>query len=541
MKIFEKIKDDFYIKTIIKSWLFLCVAYSFIIFQFIWGNHDWNYLIRKVNLSSGFFEARYSIHLFQLLFFDGNILPVMMFVLTLLVISIFVTVSLLYLGADKKDCRWLIATVLIGVLPYNYVMLYYFYTSFSVYVWALVGVLGLICVEQQFKWYKFLFVSIVMFLVLGSYPPIIAMLLVLFVAKRICCFLDDEQNFTDIIKSFAILGAELILGYLFFKLVVFVLEDKEYINTEMYNLQVVSFMQIVKNIFIEIWKSIESIWNIKNILGWQYVAFLSLTIFSSVLFVLFKTKNKLIMTLLLLAIFVASRFSFIVSSNSYIAEYRVQYWGILGITIFSFAILLKINALWQKNIFYVLSIVFICLFIKTGFDIQKTMVSIYKSEIRVQNNIYDRISKHPNFDIRNKYQGMSFGYPLFWKHFCNGDCENFNNEALSAINLPLTVVSNLFWDKPFNPIYLNEGIMESFIWTGVNVDYRSDKDRSILFSTKEEISKIRNWMYVDAKVYPNNNSIYIDDKQIILYLQELDFYKNREKFLYHLKQQKKAL
>ena len=194
MKILSHFKDRFYIKAILESWLALCVAYSFLIFQFIWGNHDWGHIVNKVNLSSSFFEARYSIHLFQLLFFDGNILPVIMFVLTLLAITVMSVIGLLYLGVSKIDTRYVLTIFLIGILPYNYIMIYYFYTSFSVYFWAVIGILALIYAEHSAKWYKVLGVSVILFLILGSYPPIISMLLVLFMAKRLCDFIDNKQN-----------------------------------------------------------------------------------------------------------------------------------------------------------------------------------------------------------------------------------------------------------------------------------------------------------------------------------------------------------
>ena len=428
---------------------------------------------------------------------------------------------------------------LIGILPYNYIMIYYFYTSFSVYFWAVIGILALIYAEHSAKWYKVLGVSVILFLILGSYPPIISMLLVLFMAKRLCDFIDNKQNFRAIVKDCFVFAVELFIAGMLFKITMFLLEKNNFLNSSMYNLQLVSFNQIFQNVFLEILKSLKCIFSIKSILGWQYVCFFAFLIFSAVLFVLFKGKNKFIALILLLGIFIASRFSFIVSSNSYIAEYRVQYWGILGITIFSFAMLLKMNTLWKKNLFYVLGVIFVCLFIKTGFDAQKTMVSIFKSELRLHNTMFDRISSHPKFDSSKSYYSMNFGYPLSWKHFCKEGCKNFNNESLSAVVLPFDLIPTLFWDRGYNPIYLKSGIMGNSLWFVFNREFLYDRiSNKDMYISDSNIDEIRKWLYMDAKMYPHKDSLYIDDKNIIFVMNGLDFYKYREKFISHLKEKK---
>ena len=53
----------FYLKAFLISFSIISIVYSFMIFQFWWGNHDWEFLKDGILLKDGFFEARYAQHL----------------------------------------------------------------------------------------------------------------------------------------------------------------------------------------------------------------------------------------------------------------------------------------------------------------------------------------------------------------------------------------------------------------------------------------------------------------------------------------------
>ena len=44
----------------------------------------------------------------------------------------------------------------------------------------------------------------------------------------------------------------------------------------------------------------------------------------------------------------------------------------------------------------------------------------------------------------------------------------------------------------------------------------------------ENMENIRYWLYTSARPYPHENSIYIDDKYLLLILESYDFYNYRE-------------
>ena len=154
------------VKTISISLGLMMVLYFYMLCNFWWGNHDWGYLLSGASVESGLFEARYSQHLFTLWTLDGHILPVLSF---------------------------LMGFVCIGAIAHIFALFYYVYLFFPFMVWSLVGVLGLYFFEGKCRVYKFLGAVFLYVMVLGSYPPNLAFVFVLFVAKRLFLFEEEKE------------------------------------------------------------------------------------------------------------------------------------------------------------------------------------------------------------------------------------------------------------------------------------------------------------------------------------------------------------
>ena len=77
-----------YARMLLISMGLMSVVYFYMFCNFWWGNHDWGYLKDGASIESGLFEARYSQHLFTLLFLDGHILPIITYLLGFLCISV---------------------------------------------------------------------------------------------------------------------------------------------------------------------------------------------------------------------------------------------------------------------------------------------------------------------------------------------------------------------------------------------------------------------------------------------------------------------
>ena len=73
----QTIKNKTELKLGLCAFIFLCLAFSPLLINFIWGNHDWVPMMQGNKLSAGLIEGRFSQFFLQTLLFSGNILPIL--------------------------------------------------------------------------------------------------------------------------------------------------------------------------------------------------------------------------------------------------------------------------------------------------------------------------------------------------------------------------------------------------------------------------------------------------------------------------------
>ncbi|MBO5441480.1 MAG: hypothetical protein J6A09_02810, partial [Alphaproteobacteria bacterium] len=122
------------LRTFFKVWGSLNIVYAYMVFNFFWGNHDWDFLKDGVKLSSGFFEGRFSQHIFSYFLFDGYILPVVTYFLSFAALVGLAFVIGRYLEIPQKMWGWL--ALFIGLNPHTFVLFYYFYLLLPFICWA---------------------------------------------------------------------------------------------------------------------------------------------------------------------------------------------------------------------------------------------------------------------------------------------------------------------------------------------------------------------------------------------------------------------
>ena len=114
----------------------LCLCFSPLLVNFIWGNHDWLPLIHGNPLLSGLIEGRFSQYILLNLLLGGKILPV----LNILLGFIFYTAALflLYRHFFAFSVRPAIAALFLSAaaeLPFAAELLYFHFITFSLLSW----------------------------------------------------------------------------------------------------------------------------------------------------------------------------------------------------------------------------------------------------------------------------------------------------------------------------------------------------------------------------------------------------------------------
>ncbi|MBR1373575.1 hypothetical protein IJ556_03885 [bacterium] len=526
--------DDkiFYFKAFILSFGIIFTVYSFMMFQFWWGNHDWSYLIHGLRIGDTFFEARYSQLMPMVLLLQGQILPPLLFILTFLLLSLLGLLLGKYLSLPQQKIYYVLFILLLALSPYTPILFYYVFIMFSLLFWGCVGVSLLFLTGRPYHLGKFLIGCLGFFILLGSYPPILALVLSVFVGKLLKNYLLSRQSFLQIMMDGAFLVAQLIFAVIGYRIAYIFLTSLGYLNTQMYNLSVRSLSDIFYQFLPEIFAPMSQVVYLYNSLGLVYVLFYSIVLVGALWRIFFMAKNKIIAVFLVLVLFLLARLPFVLSASAYYATFRVNWWGNAGILAVCLSLIFETKQKFLRNTILFLSALFLFNFIKTDYEIQKVQYLAFKTERLFQKRVEERLFTFTDFNLANDYSTLNFGYPNFHHRFCYLGCRGFDNELMSATVLPADFGTAIFWDEIKSPVVARYGIWNNRLWF-VADPHLKNLQQPI---TAENLYNLRRWMYMKAKKYPSSEGIFIDNKMIVFYFDDIFFNKNREMALHHLGQ-----
>ena len=513
------------VKTISISLGLMMVLYFYMLCNFWWGNHDWGYLLSGASVESGLFEARYSQHLFTLWTLDGHILPVLSFLMGFICIGAIAVSVGKYLKIESK--YWWVIALFIGANPHIFALFYYVYLFFPFMVWSLVGVLGLYFFEGKCRVYKFLGAVFLYVMVLGSYPPNLAFVFVLFVAKRLFLFEEEKENIKIIIYKFLYFFAVFGVAIFVYKMICAYLIKMQMVNLDMYNIKMRGALDMIKSIPYELKMSVWQFFEMFSFMKQGYVLGLSSIVALGMYVVIKKAKNKWFTGMLILGMLIASRFAFLVSLHPEYAVYRLMYWGRLGVYIVFLAVLMKQKDIWVKNVLGMLLVFIMSLFVVSNLEIQKVQNMGFISGRLYQKRLLDTVLYNDNFKFDGDYISLNFGQPNFRSRFYK---DEYNTGEVVGLNLvfEFDVANYLFWEEKVSPVIIGAGISGRSV---LRVD-RGGKDKwhnpDYWTNNPSNMENIRFWLYTKAKPYPSFDSVYVDDKYLLLVLDKLTFNKHKE-------------
>ena len=517
----QKILNNFYIKVLIKGWGICCLIWSFMILQFWWGNHDWEFLKYGISLTDGFFEARFSIHLFYVIFLCGQIIPVLMQILSLGGIAGMSVLSGIYLKLPRKESNFLLFILMIGIMPYTAILFYYAHYTFSLALWGVVSVCLLFFMDTPYKLWKFLLGVFLIVLLLGSYPPVIALTLVLFVGKQIQSYVLEQENFKNIFHR----GIFLFFVFFIAAIVYLCIFKSFFSHVGMYNTRFDFWEGLIKRLIFEFFAFFTDIADFYKFGGWAFIFLfiVSLAVFFCFLFK--KSTNKILFLVMFVGLILVSKIAFLLSEAAYIARYRVYYWGIAGFLMVMFCTVLQHNKRCVGNLYLSLVCATIFLFVNIDFEIQKLQYLGFRAERVFHKRLVENITLRSNYQNERKYVTLSVGYPDFRHRYCVENCAYLENEFLSSVVLPTDLGLVIFWDENVQQTAARLGFWNNQLWFVPSFNL----DNAFLQANEKNLYDLRQWLSIYVKKYPNPLSIYLDDTYIIFNLDEILF--NRHKLL----------
>lgn len=513
---------DFYFSLFLKGWLLFCLVYSFMLFQFWWGNHDWKPLIYGIHWSDGLFEARYSQHLFTVIFLNGQILPTLYVIISLGLLSILCLLVADYLCLIKDKKTYLLFMLLLGCSPYTFVLFHYVFITVPMIMWGSIIILLLKLSEGLHNLKKWLLSIWGFAFTLGGYPPNISFLTTIFCGRKIILYQLNKQNIKQIISDSVFLGSALAIGYAINRLIIYILTAYFGINFEMYNMRTSSLLEMLQKIPQEFLNTFTDIIESYQDLGIYYTFFIVTICIGASIKIIKDSPKKIVAVIGICGLVLASRVAYLVSANAWFAKFRIGYWAFLGLSAVALSILLNIKHQIIKNLMFALSLLTVFYFIRLDFEIEKIVSYKFNLERIYHKHIEERFFDYPKFDINGSYATLNFGYPDFMLHVCLDGCPNFNNEILDSTTLPADLGYILFWDEVKNPVALKFGIWGKSFWKVIDPQLKNDWETK----QKSNAQDINMWLYMQSKTYPSKESIYIDDKYILMNLDKFFFNQN---------------
>ena len=516
-------------KFFFSMWGIFALVYSFIICHFWWGNHDWKFIKYGVKFNSGFFEGRYSQHFFNCFLFDGQILPILLLVLSLAMIVIMGIMCASYFNLAKDRRYVTVLTLFIGLNPYLFSLIYYQHYLLALTIWPILAIWLLMMTEKGFSWLRLLCGCIGYGILWGGYSPVLALSCCLFGIKNLCECRRETNSWKQSIRNGVFFVIQSIIGFLIYKIICFCLQENLYLNNNMYNLAVRTDESLWGKFAENIWAAFSQFGHLYLYLNKEYALFLILGLLAALICWGRQIKTQRLLALCwLVEICIGARLVFIFALHAAYAEFRLEYWSRLGMGIFMLTgLLFEKKNLWKNLVNLGLCLMFL-LWVKTDLVIQKDWLVGWDGYRKYQARLGQRMEMYSGFDKTKHYTLFTLGMQNFSDKFYP-ERNEFLRESKEMENhhsFNFETGPNLFWEdkhKPFDLSCVNLGQQILIVPT--------ERTMPPLELDFEDIKNIREWLYFEADVYPNINFLYVKDGIVVLVLDENDFNLNREKML----------
>lgn len=494
---------------------FLCLTLGFLpqISNFIWGNHDWIPVLYGNTLLSGLIEGRFSQYILLTLILDAHILPVLNILLGFLIYTLsIILLTTRFFNFQITPKSFLIIPV-IATLPYITEITYFHFIVFNQLCWPLCITFSLLFAKKALT-SNFILNTILCFLLLflsiGGYPASIN----LFVTATSLFIFQDYQTYNNfkksLIKTIPFL-ISLIFSFALLYIIYKYLQSNN-IMLNLYNNNIISIKELfikVPTIFLQ---SIESLFQpqpffnlkYKLITGIGAILFIFLTLYNSKNLTNFFTNAFFVFI-----IFLSLKFSAILTNetkDAYFPQYdpiafmvRTDFFSIPCFILYYLHFFLKSASNYIKNITVAFSVILLFININTNLYYSKVQVLGFSSETKLLERINNRIKASPNFKTHHYYTVMQIGeIPLRSKFYLKNNLEKYGYYTL---DVPFV----RYWiPNEFHNFYS----VADFVKSGSSIN-------------PYEISpSLQQYLINDIKIWPNSNSIYIDNNYIIIPLSD---------------------
>ena len=508
-------KTDY--KALLISFIIINFTFLFHSFNFMWGNHDVQFVKDELLLSSGLFEGRFTQFVPHRTLVNGQILPILNNLLGLSFLTLGLWTLAKYWKLPKNILNYTLFITFFATQPYTLSWLYFTFITLSCLLWVFLSILGLyICARINQSKNKILLsvIGILCFyLPLGGYPPVINTIFVCLSAKITLDYIFENKNLKTLFQTYIWTVINILIAAILFKLTL------RFVNPDnVYNLETTRpeemFSKFISTIIISCKQFTISLPFMEKSYKLTLLAMVLLSFISATI----KAPNLIrkIMALLFICITVwcAALTTFLVTPHTeYVA--RIDFYGLAFIYAFAVHLLFSYKTPLLNSIGLLFMFILIPWNILNDIHAQKIWKQGFDSEFQILEDMYERIETHPQFDPNQKYKIYIAGDITLRPYYYHKKFEQNEPFLLSL---------------PYLAIWQGGPLLEFYS----PYDYIDYKNKLL----PEDITpKIHDFIMKDAEPWPRKNALYIDSQTIFVIYNRygLDELKSKLKYLDSIK------
>lgn len=441
-------------KPEINLWLWcfitLCLTFSFLTINLIWGNHDWDSMIVGNPITSGLIEGRFSQYLLPNLLIDGQIFPLINIILGFASYALAMTMLYTRFFDFKPSFIGTLTLCAVSILPYIIEILYFQFIILSQLFWPLTITLALLAAKKSLNNYPVIFTTLstlILFFTIGGYPAAINLYLTATILFLLQCT-TKETTLKKLLQS----ALPFIISFIISFMALYVVHkglQAHHTMLNLYNNQPLSLKALILKIPF-MYKAV-----VLSLLQPQPYLSLPLKLIMIAVILLFfitdlitqKThSNRLLHLCLWLCLPFALKFSaWLISENpdEYFTQHdpvyfmlRTDFYAVPVFLMYCLSALNQKNYHFLKNLSFALAFALLWLNLSTDFNYTKVQKLGFAAETLLQQRINNRIMETTPFDFKNNYIVVQAGeVPLRPRYYT---AKPFENYGLYTMQIPST-------------------------------------------------------------------------------------------------------
>lgn len=426
----------------------LSISFSPLLFNFIWGNHDWMPLLTDNRLRAGLIEGRFTQYFFLNIFLAGKILPILNILFGFITYTLAITLLCSrFFKFNIQSSQNILGIMVVSTLPYIIEILYFHFITFSLLCWPLIIVMSLLATKKSIKKNHILNIiisSFLLFTAIGGYPAsagLYATAAILYIMLTLPKFSNLKQlilNITPFAITFicAFLPIPFIYSWL----------KKENLMLSLYNTETETLTSLIFKIPTTLCHSLQSLLQAQPFFSEEFKI---LTTFIVILFTIIYLHNSrsqrqtsLSLALIVILFLTLKLPAWLTreTPNSYFAPYdpvafmvRTDFYTMPCLILFSIFYLSQTSKIWLKNIIFTLSTILLWLNLNANLTFTKTHLFGFTAENLLLQRITDRFQENKNFIPHQIYHITQIGdIPLRNKYYIPNSNEKYGYYTLQV-------------------------------------------------------------------------------------------------------------